>query len=165
VTITDIFNRLTTAFPAAGLTLEENAPGGALCRVPAAALLDVALKLRDDPALHFEALMCLSGLDKGAELHTVYHLDSMLHHHQFALRVAVPKDSPQTPSLSAIWPTAEWHERESYDLLGIIYTGHPDPRRILCPDDWDGHPLRKDYKAPTEFHGISLTNNLPGLAS
>jgi NADH-quinone oxidoreductase subunit C len=164
MTTLDIFNRLQTAFPAAGLALEETQPA-AVCRVPREALLDVALKLRDDSTLHFEALMCLSGLDRGTELHTVYHLDSMQHHHQFTLRCVVSKDDPQTPSVSAIWPTAEWHERESYDMFGIVYTGHPDPRRILCADDWEGHPLRKDYKAPESFHGIPLTNNLPGLAS
>jgi NADH-quinone oxidoreductase subunit C len=81
----------------------------------------------------------------------------------FAVHVRVPRDKPLIPSVADVWRAADWHEREAYDLMGIVFENHPDsvtdhdgthPRRILCPDDWEGHPLRKDYKFPMEYHGI-----------
>lgn len=161
MTTQEIFNHLTQAFPKAELTLEEVQPAPVI-RVPREALAVVALALRNDPALHFECLMCLSGVDKGTELQTVYHLHSMENKQTVALRCAVSKEDPTMPTVCSVWPTAEWHEREAYDLLGIHYSDHPDLRRIMTPDDWEGHPLRKDYKAPEMFHGIPLTSNLPG---
>jgi NADH-quinone oxidoreductase subunit C len=76
---------------------------------------------------------------------------------EFAVRVETDRKAPSIPSVSSVWPAADWHEREAYDLMGIDFAGHPDQRRILCPDDWEGHPLRKDYDFPLEYHGIPAT--------
>jgi NADH-quinone oxidoreductase subunit C len=157
---TEIFNHLNGLRPEAGLTLEEVVPDP-VCRVPREQLVDIATLLRDAPELQFECLMCLSGLDKGTELHVVYHLYSIKHHHRFTLRCVVAKTDALIPSLSKVWPTAEWHEREAFDMYGVRFSDHPDHRRILCADDWEGFPLRKDYKSPESFHGIPLTNIFP----
>ena len=137
-------------------------------------LLEVCRTLHDDPSLAFDYLHCISGVDY---LHTdekkaakaewephcevVYHLSSLQHKHRLVLKVKLPrwKDDqpgqlPEVPSVAGIWTTAHWHEREVYDLSGIRFTGHPSLRRILCPEDWVGHPLRKDYEMPEEYHGI-----------
>jgi len=91
----------------------------------------------------------------------LYHLSSMIHRHRLMIRVVLPrwKDGaqgslPEVPTVSHLWRTADWHEREGYDLMGVYFTGHADLRRILCPEDWAGHPLRKDYQMPEEYHGI-----------
>ena len=106
-------------------------------------------------------LMCLSGLEKGAELIVVYHLYSMKYDHKCTVQCAVPKEDAHLPTVSDLWPAADWHEREAYDMYGVIFEGHHDHRRILCPDDWEGHPLRKDYKAPESYHDIPLTAIFP----
>jgi NADH-quinone oxidoreductase subunit C len=91
----------------------------------------------------------------------VYHLYSMQHKHSLVLKVILPRwkgdqpgELPEVPSVASLWSTADWHEREVYDLSGVYFTGHPNLRRILCPEDWVGHPLRKDYEMPLEYHGI-----------
>lgn len=129
---------------------------------------DVARFLRDDPRLNFNMLNCISAIDLLAEnkLGCVYDLSTIAAPdltrpvpwtHRFAVRVVTDRDHPRIPSVAAVWPAADWHEREAFDLIGIVFDGHPDPRRILCPDDWEGHPLRKDYAFPTEYHGIPAT--------
>lgn len=138
------------------------------------ALAEVARLLRDDPALRFDYLHCITGVDyvqpdaKKAknfpwEVHfeLLYHLSSMAHGHRLVLRVALPRwqggvegQLPEVRTVSDVWRTADWHEREVYDLSGVRFAGHPDLRRILCPEDWEGHPLRKDYKMAEEYHGI-----------
>jgi NADH-quinone oxidoreductase subunit C len=137
-------------------------------------LLEVCRYLHDEPTLAFDFLNCISGVDylhtdekKAAKSewqpHTevVYHLFSMKHKHSLVLKVILPRwkndkagELPEVPSVSGIWSTADWHEREVYDLSGIFFVGHPNSRRILCPEDWVGHPLRKDYEMPLEYHGI-----------
>lgn len=114
--------------------------------------------LRNDPELAFDWLACLSGVDypEQKQLCAVYELRSTRHEHWFAVKVFVDRDRPVIPSVSDLWPAAEWHEREAYDLLGIRFEGHPDLRRILLPEDWEGHPLRKDYVYPQFYHGIPL---------
>lgn len=119
---------------------------------------EIAKFLKEDPELNFDALMCLSGMDYGADanLGVVYNLHSMKHNHKITIRVDVPRDNPTVPSVEKIWRTADWHEREAYDLMGIHFEGHRDLRRILCPDDWEGHPLRKDYVVQEYYHGIRV---------
>jgi NADH-quinone oxidoreductase subunit C len=142
--------------------------------VEPANLVEICRFLRDDPRLHFDLLNCISGVDyleldpkkapkAGFEPHTevVYHLSSLKHRHRFVLKLILPrwKDDkpgqlPEVPSVTSLWRTADWHEREVYDLSGIWFTGHPDLKRILLAEDWEGHPLRKDYEFPLEYHGI-----------
>jgi NADH-quinone oxidoreductase subunit C len=137
-------------------------------------LVEVCQYLRDEPDLRFNYLSCISGVDylhtdpkKAAkadwEPHTevVYHLWSVTHKHSLVVKVILPrwKDDtpgqlPEVPTVSGVWSTADWHEREVYDLSGVWFAGHPNPRRILCPEDWEGHPLRRDYEMPLEYHGI-----------
>ena len=111
-------------------------------------LVSIAQTLRDDPSLRFELLSSVSGVDyigSANRLHAVYHLTSMTYRRRIRLEVSVSVDDPHVASLTAIYPTADWQERETWDMFGIIFDGHPALTRILMPDDWDGHPQRKDY--------------------
>lgn len=145
---------------------------------------EAARFLRDDARLRFDWLRSISGVDypDQNELVAVYDLHATQpaaeprglwrERHSFAVKIKVPRDRPHVPSVADVWPAAEWHERETYDLLGIVFDGNPDavtdhdgthPRRILCPDDWQGHPLRKDYEFPVEYHGIpGMADAVPG---
>lgn len=112
-------------------------------------LVEVAQKLRDTESLRFEICMGVNGVhypeESGRELHAVYPLLSMTHNRRIRLEVSVPESDPHLPSLVEVWPSNNWHERETYDMFGIIFDGHPGLTRILMPDDWPGHPQRKDY--------------------
>jgi NADH-quinone oxidoreductase subunit C len=122
-------------------------------------LLDVADFLKTEPGLEFDCLSNLSGVDypKRNVIEVVYHLYSYRHRHLFVLKVEAPRDNPAVPSLTRLWGHADWQEREVFDLLGVRFEGHPDLRRILMPEDWPGHPLRKDFVEPEEYHGISTS--------
>ncbi|MCX7625932.1 MAG: NADH-quinone oxidoreductase subunit C [Candidatus Sumerlaeaceae bacterium] len=111
--------------------------------------------LREHPQMSFDYLQLVTGVDWGDRFDVVYHIYSMSLGHKIALKVAIERNSPRIPTVCDLWPAADWHEREQYDLMGIVFEGHPDLRRILCPEDWEGHPLRKDYVQPIEYHGIS----------
>jgi NADH-quinone oxidoreductase subunit C len=125
-------------------------------------LVDFCRTLRDDPALRFELCSSVSGVDylgTPERLHSVYHLTSMTYRRRLRLEVAVPVDDPHVPSVTSVYPTADWQERETYDMFGIVYDGHPALTRILMPDDWDGHPQRKDYPlggVPVEYKGAMI---------
>ena len=123
----------------------------------------VASTLRDDDALRFELGCGVSGVhypdDEGRELHAFYPLMSITHNRRIHLEVACPDADPHIPSLFAVYPTCDWHERETYDFFGIIFDGHPGLTRIEMPDDWVGHPQRKDYPlggVPVEYHGAQI---------
>jgi NADH-quinone oxidoreductase subunit C len=118
-------------------------------------LAEVARFLRDEPGYQLDYLAAITAVDRGDTLQVVYHLLSIEHRHAVVLKVEVPRDRADVPTVSSIWPAANWHEREQFDLLGVTFTGHPDLRRILLPEDWVGYPLRKDYVEPREYHGIS----------
>ena len=120
-------------------------------------------QLRDDPHLRFEFCSSVSGVhypaEKGAELHAVYHLQSMTHNRRIRLEVACPDADPHIPSVVPTYPGADWQERETYDMFGIVFDGHPALTRILMPDDWPGHPQRKDYPLGgigVEYKGASI---------
>jgi NADH-quinone oxidoreductase subunit C len=132
---------------------------------------DIALYLRDDPKYlmnNLDLLSCVDfrGMKGGAgdgRLGVVYHMSSLRQEGdawrtacRCALRAYVPIDDPRIPSVSRVWRAADWHEREGYDMFGIIFEGHADLRRILLPDDWDGHPLRKDYTVPEYYNGLKV---------
>lgn len=123
-------------------------------------LLTVAKLLRDDERLRFEFCAGVSGVhypeDTGRELHAVYHLLSMTYNRRVRLEVTAPDADPHIPSIVSVYPTNDWHERETYDMFGIVFDGHPALTRILMPDDWPGHPQRKDYPLggiPVEYKG------------
>ena len=123
----------------------------------------VASALRDDELLRFELCCGVSGVhypdDAGRELHAFYPLLSITHNRRLQLEVTCPDDDPHIPSLFSVYPTCDWHERETYDFFGIIFDGHPGLTRIEMPDDWVGHPQRKDYPlggVPVEYHGAQI---------
>lgn len=121
--------------------------------------------LKEEPSLYFDYLNCLSGVDYAAdrnELAVVYHISSIPYKHSIVLKVMLAFDrgsaeSPVCPSICHVWRSADWHEREAFDLYGIVFSNHPDLRRILCPDDWEGFPLRKDYVPADEYKGLKIT--------
>jgi NADH-quinone oxidoreductase subunit C len=118
---------------------------------------DISLFLRDDGRMLFDSLMLLTGMDytKG-RLGVVYHLYSMKWNHRIVLKTEVTVDQPHVQSTEAIWKTANWQEREAFDMIGLVFDGHPDLRRILMPDDWDGFPLRKDFQVPEFYNGMKV---------
>ncbi|MEO8105975.1 MAG: NADH-quinone oxidoreductase subunit C [Actinomycetes bacterium] len=126
-------------------------------------LREVAQVLRDDAALRFEMCMGVSGVhwpgDTDRELHAVYPMLSYTHNRRIKLEVSCPDSDPHIPSLYDVYPTNDWHERETYDFFGIIFDGHPSLSRVLMPDDWPGHPQRKDYALggiPVEYKGAEI---------
>jgi len=155
VDATAIHEALVACFPGAIGGLET--AGDPAVRVRPADVLAVATHLKADPALAFDCLSNQSGVDqpKRDQIEIVYHLFSYAHGHALAMKVGVPRDNPRLATVSTVWRAAIWQEREIFDLLGVDFLGHPDLRRILLPEDWVGHPLRKDYVEPTEYHGIS----------
>ena len=173
MTFTEIASALSAEF-SEKVTVVEPETGDPCVTVVPEALVDVCQFLRDDDRLYFDVLNCVSGVDylepdakkaakAGFEPHceVVYHLCSLAQRHRLALKVELPrwKDDaagqlPELPTVSHIWAAADWHEREVFDLSGVFFVGHPDLRRILLSDDWEGHPLRKDYEYPLEYHGI-----------
>jgi len=128
------------------------------------ALLDLCRTLRDDSRLRFEHFSGVSGVDypndpTGRRLHAVYHLLSMTYRRRLRLEVCVTTADPHVPSVTDIYPTANWHERETWDFFGIVFDGHPGLTRIEMPDDWPGHPQRKDYPlggVPVEYKGAQV---------
>jgi NADH-quinone oxidoreductase subunit C len=128
---------------------------------------DAAEYLKYDRELLFDGLMCVGSLDNKEKLTAVYHLYSYTHRHRITVKVDCPRDDARIQSVEPVWKHADWMEREEYDLMGIVFEGHPDLRRVMLPDDWIGHPLRKDYHEPEEYRGIltwreNLLGKLPG---
>lgn len=120
-------------------------------------MVEVFQLLHSHQEAYFDSLSCLTGIDNGPEVNSmevVYNLYSIPMDHALMIKITIPRDHPEIQSVSSIWRTANWHEREAYDLFGIKFIGHPDLRRILMPADWDGHPLRKDYSEPETYHGM-----------
>lgn len=122
-------------------------------------LFDVCGELHKNEQTYFDMLSCITGVDNGVEANTmevVYNLYSIPYNIQLMIYVKLDRNKPVVHSLNEIWKTADWHEREAYDLLGIQFENHPDLRRILLPADWEGHPLRKDYKQQEYYRGIKV---------
>jgi NADH-quinone oxidoreductase subunit C len=126
-------------------------------------LLEMVRVLRDDPRLRFEMSLGVSGVhypgETGAELHAVYPFLSITHNRRVRLEVTCPDADPHIPSIVSVYPTNDWHERETYDFYGLIFDGHPALTRIMMPDDWMGHPQRKDYPLggiPVEYRGAKV---------
>ncbi len=155
----EILDKLSARFgsvPDIGIEAKLDNPVDPYIKISPLHVLDVAKFLRDDDDTLFDFLSCLSGVDLKGRLAVVYHLFSMTKRHKITLRVEVPTDNPAVQSVESIWKTANWHEREAFDLYGINFVGHPDLRRILLPYDWEGHPLRKDYQVPEYYNGMKV---------
>lgn len=127
--------------------------------VSSAMIAEVCTELHENEHTYFDSLSCLTGLDNGLQsgtMEVIYNLYSIPYDLHLMLKTSIPRENPEIATVSHIWKTADWHEREAFDLLGIRFTGHPDLRRILLPADWEGHPLRKDYQNLSAYHGIKV---------
>jgi NADH-quinone oxidoreductase subunit C len=165
----DVVDRLADALKAGDIEFENAIEKVVIDRneltlhVRRDALPQVAQRLRDEPELRFELCLGVNGVhyphETGRELHAVYPLLSITHNRRMRLEVSAPDGDPHIPSLFGIYPTNDWHERETYDFFGIIFDGHPSLTRIEMPDDWHGHPQRKDYPLggiPVEYKGAQI---------
>ena len=154
----DIYNMLVKEFGEEGLELKPDEVVAPFIVVAPGNIQQVAKYLRDEQELHFDYLMCLSGVhyEKEEQLAVTYHLNSTSLKHKVILKVVMAQDDARVPTVEQVWKTADWHEREAFDMFGIQFEGHPDHRRILCPDDWEGHPLRKDYKVQEFYRGMKV---------
>jgi NADH-quinone oxidoreductase subunit C len=150
--VEEILGMLRTKVPAVEVDLD----GPGVVVVPPAFIRDVCRFLKENPALDFKSLMSLTVVDLKERFTVVYHLSSMAKGHKIALKVFLPRDQAKIDTVSNVWKTANWHEREAYDLFGVVFEGHPDLRRILLPDEWVGHPLRKDYVPQPDTAEIAL---------
>lgn len=174
MTFQEIYKTLLNEFGSEVITGQSDQSIDPWIEVAPASVATVGRFLKTDPKLQFNALCNLTGVDYlepdpklsgkfpyEPHVEVVYHLQSLTHHHRLTLKVKLPrwKDGvpgqlPEVPSVSQVWAIADWHEREAYDLVGIRFLDHPNLVRILCVDDWVGHPLRKDYEFPLEYHGV-----------
>ncbi|WP_099021613.1 NADH-quinone oxidoreductase subunit C [Mycolicibacterium palauense] len=165
----EVVDRLAEMLAGAGIDLNEAVPrvvvdaGQLTLEVHRGHLVAVTRALRDDPGLRFELCAGVSGVHypdaAGRELRAFYPLMSITHNRRIALEVACGDTDPHVPSLVSVYPTTDWHERETYDFFGIVFDGHPALTRIEMPDDWVGHPQRKDYPlggVPVEYHGAQI---------
>ncbi|HYN95572.1 MAG TPA: NADH-quinone oxidoreductase subunit C [Pilimelia sp.] len=161
----EAYDALEEAFPALDATIEKVIVdrGELTLHIRSQHIAEVCQVMRDDQSLRFELCSSVSGVDYlGSDerrFHIVYHLTSMTYRRQIRLEAAVPLDNPRLPSVTSVYPTADWQERETYDMFGVIFEGHPGLTRILMPDDWEGHPQRKDYPlggVPIEYKGAEV---------
>ncbi len=157
----EIAERLQAKFGGDSVTVTAPAVGDAAVVVKTALLLDVCRFLKSEPELGFDYLRCVSGVDLKDRMESVYHLYSMKVGHGLVVKVVLDRAAPEVASVESVWKSANWFERESYDLLGIRYTGHPNLERVMMPRDWVGHPLRKDYVEAESYHGIPTSRPDP----
>ena len=152
----EIYNQLERQFPGKVGNFRGDVFDPCLNVEPESAV-EVCRYLRDDPETAFEVLSDLTALDlpKEDKLQVVYHLFSYSKRHQIVLKADLPRETPGISTLEGVWKVANWQEREVFDLFGIMFEGHTDLRRIMLPEDWVGHPLRKDYVEQEEYDGIS----------
>jgi len=151
-----IFDRMKGKFGDAVVELQGEGFSPAFVVVAPAAVKEVSRFLKEDPDLSFDSLMCLSGVDYNDRFAVAYHLYSLKHRHAIGLKAMLPRENPSLPTVDDVWPAANFQEREVFDLFGIGFEGSKDLRRILLPEDWEGHLLRKDYKYPDFYHGIKV---------
>ena len=132
---------------AVGLTFTEEESQFLNLTISPGELYGLMSRLKSDESTHFDYLFCLSGVDWGEELGVVYHLESTVHRHQLVVKVrTADRENPKFPTVSSIWRTAEFHEREVFDLFGIKFTDHPNMKHLILTEEWEGYPLRKDYE-------------------
>ena len=165
----DIADALGSALESSGASFDEAvervfvAHGELTFYVRRENLVGVMDRLLHDPALRFEIFSGVSGVhypeETGRELRAVYHLQSITHNRRLRVEVSAPDADPHIPSVTGVYPAANWHERETWDFFGIVFDGHPALTRIQMPDDWLGHPQRKDYPLggiPVEYRGTKV---------
>jgi NADH-quinone oxidoreductase subunit C len=174
MSVEEILQKLKDKFPQSEFTLDNELPVEPFLIINALELPKVCTFLRDEESLQFDTLMNLSGVDdnnaikvkdehgneilKGRTLSVYYHLHSMKFDHKVALKVSVPIEKPEVESVESIWKAADWHEREAFDMYGIIFLNHPNLIRILMPYDWEdgSFPLRKDFETPEFYNGMKI---------
>jgi NADH-quinone oxidoreductase subunit C len=146
---------LTERFSAAILEsqLEGMNPWSA---IEPSALLEISQFMRSEDSLRMDHLELLGGVDYKDHIEVVYILYSMKHHHRYTLKCRLSRETPMVHTVESVWSVANWHEREAFDMFGVVFEGHSDLRRILCPDDWEGYPLRKDYKSPKIYREMPV---------
>jgi NADH-quinone oxidoreductase subunit C len=162
MTFEEIHQRLAAKFgDRIGPLAPANKDSFAVLQPPA--IVEACRHLKDDPDLAFDCLMNLSSVDWPAknQIVVVYHFWSYSKQHSFILKCELDRAKPEIASIESVWKSADWLEREQFDLMGVVFTGHPDLRRIMLPDDWVGNPLRKDYKEQAEWHNITTTRESP----
>jgi NADH-quinone oxidoreductase subunit C len=161
----EVVDALEEAFPAFADAIESVVVdrGELTLHIKPERIAEVCQVLRDDPSLRFELCSSVSGVDylgtDPRRLHAVYQLTSLTYRRRLRLEAAVTAEDPHLPSVTTVYPTADWQEREAYDMFGIVFDGHPGLTRILMPDDWEGHPQRKDYPLggiPVEYKGAEI---------
>lgn len=138
------------------VTVELNSTPKSLI-IDHADLLKICIELYQNPSAYFDMLSCVTGIDNGVEANTmeiIYHLYSIPFNVSLMLKVVLPRENPEVDSLCSVWKSANWLEREAYDMFGIQFKNHPDLRRILMPNDWEGFPLRKDYQHQELYRDI-----------
>ena len=142
-----------------GEAIADEATTPKAVKIHALDLRTVCLRLQQDPTTYFDMLSCITGVDNGPEsgtMEVIYNLYSIPFNHHLTLKVLLDRQNPVVDSIEDIWKTANWHERETFDLFGITFNGHPDLRRILLPGDWEGFPLRKDYKHQEYYRHVKV---------
>ncbi|OGU58663.1 MAG: hypothetical protein A2X64_09175 [Ignavibacteria bacterium GWF2_33_9] len=152
----EIFERLIAEFPEDIISLNEDENSESFIYVNPRNIVEIMLFLRDENDLFFDYLSCLSGVDSKENLTVVYNLYSIQLKHRITIKADIPKENPSIATVEKVWLTADWHEREAWDLIGIKFEGHHNLIRILNPYDWEGHPLQKDYKTPEYYHGMRV---------
>lgn len=151
--LVEIVKKVTTE-----VTLDEKATPKAIV-VPASELKKICQELYQNSSTYFDMLSCVTGIDNGKDANTmevVYNLYSIPFNHHLMLKVVLPRENPVVDSVTEIWRTANWHERETAEMFGIHFKGHPDLRRLLLPADWEGHPLRKDYQHQELYRDVKV---------
>lgn len=161
MTFEEIKAKLTSKFGAEIVVGEELTGLQPALFITKSDLVRVCSFLRDEKDLYFDFLSNLTAVDYESHFTIVYHLNSLPYQHTLVLKVQLEGERsldalPEIPSVASVWQTADWHEREAFDLMGVYFDGHPDLRRILLPDDWEGYPLRKDYQDAEKYHGIHI---------
>ncbi len=159
MTPADIFNKLQGEFgDEVVFNFNDGSEGDKdpWCQVEPFRIEDVGTLLKSDPALHCDYLECVTGTDfpDDDQIQVVYHVYSYAKKHRIVLKAFLDREDPVIPTLTDVWSAANWQERECFDLLGVLFDGHPDLRRLLLPEDWEGHPMRKDYEEADDYHGI-----------
>lgn len=144
---------------AAGQSEEIKSASPLSIAIDASVLIKVCEQLYNNPETYFDMLTCITGVDNGQDANSmdvIYHLYSIPFNRSLMLKVVVPRENPEVDSVTTIWKSANWLEREVFDMFGIVFKNHPDLRRILMPADWQGFPLRKDYKHEETYRGIKI---------